>query len=163
MTRDETVKRLIECYEGYFDIHYSEASPIGLYARCDFHIHNSKYVLVKSAKLWEADCHEYVYIFSVDKLTEEVFERCRAYVIQEGDKLIDPKPGHMYTYLTAVFICDDFTKEAVKLLKRSKRYKSYKLSLNGWSEFRTFMIKADDKTFFSNKAGKESSKLVKNL
>ncbi|MCD7777566.1 MAG: hypothetical protein LUH47_03585 [Clostridiales bacterium] len=163
MTRDEMVKKLTESYEGFFDLNYYSDSPVGLFARCDFHIHNEKYVLVKSARLWEADCHEYVYIFSVKNLTEEVFERCRAYVIQEGDKLIDPKPGHMYTYLTAVFICDDFTKEAKALLKKSKRYKSYRFSLNGWSEFRTFAVRARDKVSFHNKATKESAKLVKKL
>ncbi len=163
MTRDETVKKLIESYEGYFDIHLSPNSPMGLAARCDFHIHNEKYVLVKSARLWEADCHEYVYIFSVENLTEEVFEKCRNYVISEGDKLIEPKPGHMYTYLTAVFICDDFTKGAAKLLKKSKRYKSYKLTLWGWSEFRTFAVRASDRKAFHNKAAKDSTRLLKNL
>ncbi|MCD8089024.1 MAG: hypothetical protein LUD81_00065 [Clostridiales bacterium] len=163
MTRDETVKRLIESYEGYFDIHYIPGAPLGLAARCDFHIHNSKYVLVKKARLWEADCHEYVYIFSLENLTEEVFRRCKAYVLEEGEKLIKPKPGHMYTYLTAVFICDDFTKEAVKLLKKSKHYKSYRLSLWGWSEFRTFAVRAADKVTFCNKAAKDSAKLVKKL
>ena len=66
-------------------------------------------MLVKKAKLWDADSNEYVYIFSVPELTKELYERCKAYAYEEGMKLIDPKPGHMYSYITPVFICDTCT------------------------------------------------------
>ncbi|MCD8239330.1 MAG: hypothetical protein LUC92_08350 [Clostridiales bacterium] len=165
MNREELSEKILKSYEGFFDINVpsEEGRSLGLIARCDFHMKNSKYVLVKKAKLWEADCHEYIFVFSVDELNEEGFDRCREYVLKEGEKLIDPKPGHMYTYLTAVFVCDDFTKGAKKLLKKSKHYKSYKFSLLGWSEFRTFAVRAGDGELFFNRAAKQCSKFVKEL
>ena len=163
MNRQEMVKRLLNSYESYFDIVPCEDNAIGLVARCDFHVHNEKYVLVKSARLWEADCHEYVYVFSVDNLTEEVFGKCESFVCEDGFSRVVPKSGHMYTYITAVFVCDDFTKDAVRRLKKSKHYKSYKFTLHGWADFRTFAIRASDKALYHNPAGTECSKFAKKL
>lgn len=165
MKRDELLEKVLKSYEGYFDI--NEPSPreseMGLAARCDFHMHNEKYVLVKKARLWEADCHEYIFVFSVPELNGAVFKKCRDYAVKAGEELIEPKPGHMYTYITAVFICDDFNDEAKRLLKKSKHYKSYKFSLLGWSELRTFAVRAGDKAMFCNRAAKKCSKFVKAL
>ncbi len=163
MERQEAINKILNSYESYFDIIKSPNFPPRLVARCDFHIHNEKYVLVKNAKLWEADCHEYIYVFSVDRLTEEAFSQCEAYACNEGFSLVEPKYGHMYTYITAVFVCDDFDMEAIKLLKKSKHSKSYKFSIYGWAEFRTFVVRAGDMALYYNKPGKQCSKFVKKL
>ena len=163
MTRQETVEKIVRKYEGLFDIHPIDKDDLGLVCRCDFHVHNEKFVMVKKAKLWEADCHEYVFVFSVKSFTEEYFLKCKEYVISRGEELIDPKPGHMYTYLTAVFVCDNYTEQAVKLLKKLRYGKNYRFSLYGWSDLRAFMIKADDKTLFCNKNRKEFAKFIKNI
>lgn len=163
MERKELLNKLLEVYSKYYDISLINDSETGLAARCDFHIHNEKYVLVKSAKLWEADCHEYVFVFLTEHFTEDFFKASRDYVFSEADKLIVPKEGHMYTYVTAVFICDDFDKEGVRLLKKSKRYKSYRFSLWGWSDFRTYLIRSKDKALFYNRSGKDAAKFVKKI
>ena len=113
-TREELLERMLKGYQAYFDIErYEEREDaLPLMAHCRFYVHSEKYVLVKKAKLWDADSNEYVYIFSVPELTKEIFERCKDYAYEEGMKLIDPKPGHMYSYITPVFICDTCTKEA---------------------------------------------------
>lgn len=161
-SREELTDKILDSYRAYFDVNPLEGQK-GLVARCDFHVHNEKYVLVKSAKLWQADCHEYVYVFSVPSLTQDVFKSCEEYVCREGFSLVEPKEGHMYTYITAVFVCDDFTKEAAGLLKRSRRYKSYKFSIHGWAELRVFAVRAEDKKLISNGAGRQCSKFVKKL
>ncbi len=163
MKRSELTQKILDSYKAYYDILDCHDTAPWLIARCDFHIHNEKYVLTKSAKLWEADCHEYIYVFSLDRLTEQSFKQCEAYACSEGFALVKPKPGHMYTYITAVFICDDFDEAAIKLLKKSKHYKSYKFSINGWAEFRTFVVRAGDKALHYNRPGKQCSKFVKKL
>ncbi len=163
MTRQEAVDRLIGRYKGLFDIHTMDDGGMGLVCRCDFHIHNEKFVLVKSARLWEADCHEYVFVFSVKSFTEDVFRRCSEYVVSQGEELVEPKPGHMYTYLTCVFVCDEYTREAVKLLKGFRHGRSYRFSLYGWSDWRAFMMRAEDGAFFCNKNRKEFAKFIKNI
>ena len=73
MTREEALDKLCHSYSGYFDVVRHEEPKGYLVAEAGLHIHSEKYVLVKAAKLWEADNNEYVYIFSAPVLTKEIF------------------------------------------------------------------------------------------
>ena len=64
MTRDDAVSRLCDVYGGSFDITRCGEEELPLTAKMDFYVHNSKYVLSKKAKLWEANSFEYVYTLS---------------------------------------------------------------------------------------------------
>ena len=163
MNARETAEKVIDRYKNYFDINRYEAHPLGLIARCDFHVHNEKFVLIKKAKLWETYCHEYAFVFAVSDFSPEFFRKCEEYVLSQGDELIKPGPGHMYTYITAIFVCDRYEKDAVKLLKKASHCKNYRFSFYGWSDFRAVVLKADDKTFFCNKNRKEFAKFIKNI
>lgn len=84
MTREEALDKLCHSYSGYFDVVRHEEPKGHLVAEAGLHIHSEKYVLVKAAKLWEADNNEYVYIFSVPVLTKEIFEQCREQARVDG-------------------------------------------------------------------------------
>ena len=73
MTRQEAVDKLCDVYAGSFDVTRHEEARQPLMATMDFFVHNSKYVLSKKAKLWEANSFEYVYLFSVPHLTKELY------------------------------------------------------------------------------------------
>lgn len=70
MTREEALDKLCHSYSGYFDVVRHEEPKGYLVAEAGLHIHSEKYVLVKAAKLWEADNNEYVYIFSAPRAHE---------------------------------------------------------------------------------------------
>ena len=106
MTREEALDKLCHSYSGYFDVVRHEEPKGYLVAEAGLHIHSEKYVLVKAAKLWEADNNEYVYIFSAPVLTKEIFEQCREQARADGMQLIEPGPNHMCSYITAIFLCD---------------------------------------------------------
>ena len=106
MTREEALDKLCHSYSGYFDVVRHEELKGHLVAEAGLHIHSEKYVLVKAAKLWEADNNEYVYIFSVPVLTKEIFEQCREQARVDGLQRIEPGPNHMCSYITAIFLCD---------------------------------------------------------
>ena len=106
MTRAEAVDKLMGRYAGYFDISPAEEEQVPLVATCDFHALSEKYVLSRKAKLWEASSHEYVYLFSVPHLTEEIYNSCRDYAYEHGMAKVEPGPTHMYSYITAMFLCD---------------------------------------------------------
>lgn len=165
-TRDEILERLIKSYEAYFDIEkYPDGQKDGmpLAAHCRFYVHSEKYVLVKKAKLWEADSNEYVYIFSVPELTLPVFEQCRDYAYEEGMKLVDPKPGHMYSYITSVFLCDSCTPEAKKALQKCRIYKSFHFSLYGWMDFHTALLICGETHAYTNRSGRANAKFMKKI
>ena len=135
MTRLEAIDKLCESYSVYFDVERFEENEDLLAATCFLYVHSEKYVLVKAAKLWEADSNEYVYIFNVPHLTKDVFTKCRDYAHKDGMSRIEPKPGHMCSYITALFICDTCDPDAVRALKRTRIYKklpSVLLRLDGF-------------------------------
>ena len=164
-TREELLERMLKGYQAYFDIErYEEREDdLPLMAHCRFYVHSEKYVLVKKAKLWDADSNEYVYIFSVPELTKEIFERCKDYAYEEGMKLIDPKPGHMYSYITPVFICDTCTKEAEKALMRCRIYKSFHFSLHGWMDHHTALVELSTGQIDGNLGGRHTAKILKKV
>ena len=119
MTREEALDKLCHSYSGYFDVVRHEEPKGHLVAEAGLHIHSEKYVLVKAAKLWEADNNEYVYIFSVPVLTKEIFEQCREQARADGMQRIEPGPNHMCSYITAIFLCDTCEPDALRALRRA--------------------------------------------
>ena len=136
MTRDDAVSRLCDVYGGSFDITRCGEEELPLTAKMDFYVHNSKYVLSKKAKLWEANSFEYVYLFSVPHLTKEIYQQCELLAYEQGMARIQPGPNHMYTYISAIFLCDSCDPEARKALKRCHRYQSFRRSKECGSRWR---------------------------
>lgn len=165
LTREDILEKLLENYAPYFDVDRIEENfpDVPLAATCRFYVHSEKYVLVKKAKLWEADCNEYVYIFSLPELTGNLFTSCKDYAYREGMKLIDPKPGHMYSYITAVFICERCTPEGERALKKCNIYKSFHFSWYGWMNFHATAVVREENRIFSNRMGRDNTKVMKKI
>ena len=160
MTRLEAVDKLCDSYSAYFDVERFDEEDTELAATCFLYVHSEKYVLVKAAKLWEADSNEYVYIFSVPHLTKDIFTKCRDYAYNEGMSHIEPKAGHMCSYITALFICDTADADAVKALKRTRIYKSFRLSYYGWMDFHTGVIELSTNKTSANASGRCTAQLL---
>ncbi len=163
LNREEALKKILKSYEAYFDIEEAEASELPLVAKCSFFVHSEKYVLLKKAKLWSADSNEYVYIFSVPELNREIYEKCRDYAYEQGMALIDPKPGHMYTYITALFICEHSESGAVKALKRCRLHKNFQFSLLGWMDYHTALVDLGTEKVYTNGSGHANAKFLKRI
>lgn len=165
-TREEAVDKLLQSYEVYYNIHKSEElenSDDALIARCDFYEHSQKYVLSKKAELWSADCEEFVYLFSVDKLTLDTYNRCRDFAYDDGMSRASIGPGHMYTYITPLFVCDSYDEEAVKALKKCNLYKSFRFSLHGWMDVHVAVLEVKANKIFTNRSGRRVEKVLKNV
>jgi hypothetical protein len=160
LTRETAVSRLIERYEGYFDITRHEVPEHYLEAECDFHVHSSKYVLVKKAKLWEADSNEFVFLFSVPHLTKQIYQECEKLAYDLGMAKITPGPQHMYSYITAVFVCDSCDEDARTALRRCRLYKSFKMSFWGWMDFHTGLADLEKQSAVSNNSGRTAAQML---
>ena len=135
MTRAEAADKLIDRYAGYFDISPAQEEQAPLVATCDFHAHSEKYVLSRKAKLWEAGSHEYVYLFSVPHLTEDIYNSCRDYALEHG--------------------------MAAKIALRNCRiYKSFKMAFWGWMDFHSGLAVLEEGKAFSNASGKSAAQLL---
>ena len=166
LSREQLLDRLFRGYQTYFNVERYEmerADGLPLKGCCHFFAHSEKYVLLKKAKLWEADTNEFVYVFSVPALTKELYETCKSYAYEQGMKLIDPKPGHMYSYITVVFVCDTCTMEARKALQKCRVYKSFHFSWYGWMNLHTAAIVREGTQVLTNRMGRGNAKFMKNI
>ena len=135
-TRESAIERLLKNYEPYYDIHRMINGDQSLItARCDFFEHSGQYVISKKAELWSADNEEFLYLVNVPHLTLDLFESLKNEIHEDGMGRIHVGPGHMASYITAVFVCDTCDEDARKALKKCRIYKSFHFSLHGPQEF----------------------------
>ena len=161
--RSETVlEGLKKAYTAYFDIEEINDGT-ALKARCDYHMRDSQYVLVKKAELWAAETHEYLYLWDAGHLdldgVEDIFRR----TLDDGEPRVKPHAQHMYTYLTAVALYDSADPDALAQLKKLKKRREFKLSLHGWMEFRIAAVDLSNGEITVNRAGKALAKDLRRL
>ena len=136
MTREEALDKLCHSYSGYFDVVRHEEPKGHLVAEAGLHIHSEKYVLVKAAKLWE-----------------------QARV--DGLQRIEPGPNHMCSYITAIFLCDTCEPDALRALRRTRIYKSFKLAFHGWMDYHTGVAELSTGKTAANGSGRSTAQLLK--
>lgn len=151
--RESLQNKLIESFTAYYNINYLQDVP-NLVARCDYFEHSESFAISQKANLWSADCEEFLYLFSLDHLSIEAFNNAMVYVAQDWKNRAHIGPGHMYTYVTPLFICDSFDDDAIKALKKCRIYKSFKFSVHGWMEYHTALVNSNNLEIFCNSRGK---------
>lgn len=162
---NQIVKQLISSFQSYYNINFFEEEPY-LVARCDYFEKSEKFMVSKKANLWSANAEEFIYLFYVSDLTEQIYDECMNLVAEAWPKEANIGPDHMYTYVTPIFICDSYEEKAVKKLKRCRIYKSFKFSFHGWMEYHTALVCAktegEQKTvkLFSNFRGSCVKKMI---
>jgi len=162
-SREGAVARLLDSYERYYNITRFDDEQLPLTALCEFFEHSEKYVMSKKAELWSADCEEFIYLFTMDTLTRELFEQCRDYARKDGLARANIGPGHMYTYITPVFVCNTCDAEAKKALKKCRIYQSFHFSLHGWMDFHAAVLEVDKDCISTNGAGRCVGKIMKKV
>lgn len=77
-------------------------------------------------------------------------------------KYVEPKQGHMCSYITGVIITEDHLDDKLKRLIRKFKYsKSYFFTLQGWSEVRLLLINPAKEEIIANKPGRKVIKFYK--
>ena len=135
----------------------------GLVAKAAYHEHGSGYLLSKKAVLYTADKHEYVWFFSVPQLTQELYQSFLDRVVGEGLPMVDPKPGHMSTALSAVVVCDEAEEAALEAAKKCRIRKSFQFSLKGWMEVQTVIAEMGRAAVTGNASARDTAEFLKNL
>lgn len=166
MTGKKLLDRLLESYKSSYDIEPDFDINGDIYdAHARFNVTSAKYVLVKKAELWRADCFEHAFfkcldlleVKDVEKFREEVTAYIEPVLVRGGKKL--PEKNHMYTFMTVLFICENgVSKEAKKAVTEFKYIKNYRLSVRGYSEARILVFDLKEKEIFGNRAAKDMVK-----
>ncbi|MGN0422419.1 MAG: hypothetical protein ACI4EY_06750 [Lachnospiraceae bacterium] len=163
MTGEDLLERLLKSYQSSYDIEKAYDINGDIYdAHASFNVTSAKYVLVKKAELWRANCFEHVFFRVLDQLSVEDIERYREQVVSyiepqlvRGGKKC-PEKDHMYTYMTGIFIAEDgVTDEVKKMVKRFSYVKNYRFTIRGYSEVRLLVFDLKNKKIFGNRAAKD--------
>lgn len=188
LTRSQACETLLRVYRSYYNIHRFdggesaireggagkgrtdeevieavEQNDYPLISRCDFFEHSQKYVISRKAELWSADREEFLYLFSMPELTMDLFKKCRDYVYNDGMDRMNVGPGHMYTYLTAVFLCDSCDADVIRTIKKTRIYKSFHFSLHGWMDHHTALVELSTGQIDANPGGRHTAKFLKKV
>lgn len=163
MTGSELLEKLVESYRSSFNI--EQPYPINGYvydAYASFNVSSSKYVLVKKAQLWKADCFEHTFFAHKDILKEQdltqfhqnIVDYIEPQLVREGRECT--KKDHMYTYITGIFIVEDgVTDEVKKAVKGFKFFRNYKLGFRGYSEARLLVFDMKAGKVIGNRAARD--------
>ena len=92
--------------------------------------------------------------------TRPLEEACRQ-TLELGTPLVKPHAQHMYTYLTALVLCDEADEQALRALTKKRHRREFKLSLHGWMEFRIAAVDLSTGEITTNRAGKPFGKDLK--
>ncbi len=170
MERAACMERLLDAFAGSYDIIRGETlcgRPIE--ARAEMRALNSKYVLSKKLVLWQANAFEQCLFVPADTLTADTVqdwwtfltEEAESPLVHPGEKY--PPEGHMYTWLTVIFVADRAEDAAKQTLKKLRFTKNYLLSLRGWATGRAMVIDLEKNEVIVNAAGKDMKKPIEKL
>ncbi len=162
-TRESAINRLLKGYETYYNVTRFNEERTPITARCDFFEHSQKYVVSKKAELWSADGEEFLYLLDIPHLTLALFEEWRDYVYEDGMKLLHIGPGHMYSFITPVFVCDHCDEDARAAVKKCRIYKSFHFSLHGWMDYHVAVADLSQNRIYANRSGHQTAKILKKV
>ncbi|MCI8994436.1 MAG: hypothetical protein HFI30_01925 [Lachnospiraceae bacterium] len=162
-TRGAAIQRLLKSFEAYYDVHKCEPEEAPLTARCEYFEHSEKYVISKKAELWSADSEEFLYLLDIPHLTKELYEKWRNMIYEDGMSRVNRGPGHMYSFITPVFVCDTCEEDARKALKKCRIYKSFHFSLHGWMDYHVAVVDLSKGRVDANRSGHSTAKILKNI
>ncbi len=162
MTVDEALQKLLHSYRRYYNIK-TEDVPEPFRAEAAFHTHDEQFFLVKAATLAEADSHEYVFFATSDRIGPDDVRRLDEAAWEEGMARVVPHANHRNTDIVLVVLAEQIDDDAAAYIKRCKRYRSYRHTLQGWSHYSLVAIETSTGDFFCNRRGKNLKKLFRNI
>lgn len=158
----ETTRKALKLYQGYYDIN-TEAPMSPFAAEAAFHIDGANYFLMKSAVIARQESYEYVFFAEEEHLTEERFRELDERAWEEGFSRIHPHPEHRNSDVTLVIIADRADESAKRCAKKLRRYKSYKLGIWGWTNYRVIILDEEQGELTYNRQGESLRSLFQQI
>lgn len=162
--------RTLESFSGAYDItRGAQVLSRRVDALAQMRALNSKYILSKKHVLWEANAFEHALFVQADSLTAQQAQDWFAFLTREAEpELVHPgapcpPEGHMYTYLTVIFVCGDVQEDARRAIRKLKFTKNYRFSLRGWASGRALAVDLSCGRVYANAAGREMVKHFESL
>ena len=162
MTAQEALQTLLKSYWRYYNVK-EEGVEAPFAAEAEFLSQDVQYFLVKSAKLGEADSHEYIYFATEEHLTLERAKLLDETAWSRGMSRVEPKPNHRNSDVHLVILAEKMDDDAADFLKKLRRYESYNHMLWGWSHYRVIALETSTGRLACNRMGRDLKKLFRNI
>lgn len=163
MTGQKFLEKLVDSYRSAYDIERPFIIDGDSYdAYAGFNVSSAKYVLIKKAELWRADCYEHTFFLCKQELelqelkrfNEEIINYIEPQMVRNGEKCT--KANHMYTYITGIFIVENgISEELKKQIRKFRFFKNYRFGIRGYSEARLLVFDLKNKKVLGNLAARE--------
>lgn len=150
------LKRILAAHERWYDVQRGyEYAGRTFPGYAEFHSYGEKYVLVKRAKLWGANTHEYVFFVLTDRLDEATLDDWVAFMETEGLAKVDPEQDHMSSAITLAIVADCCDDEVEKRVRKTRFRKNFAFGMRGWADLRLVVTDISAKRVYANAAGKQ--------
>ncbi len=162
MTPAQALEKILRSYRQYYNVKTQEVEePFA--AEAAFHSHDEQYFLVKSARLAEADAHEYVFFAAEDSLSLDRVRLLEETAWERGLSRVRPHANHRSTDVVLVLLAQTIDPDAADYIRRIKRYQSYRFTLQGWSAYHVIAMETSTGNLICNKRGRNLRKLLRNI
>lgn len=139
--RTDLLERILAAHQSFYDItrdYLFEGRTFPAFA--EYHTYGEKYVLVKRAKLWEVNTHDFMFFECVDELDEAHLAEDISFMQEKALRKVDAGPNHMSSALSLVIIANSTTEAARKLAKKTRFHKEYRFGFRGWTDLRLCVV-----------------------
>lgn len=147
---------LLRAHEAYFDV--TDGYSFGgrdFAGYAEFRSHSEQFVLVKRAKLWEADAYEYIFFDTVEHVDSGWVDEAFRFMTNEAIAKVEPDENHMMSFVSLVAIADTVADEAKAKIRKTRFRKSFKFGFRGWADLRMAVIDLASMDVVTNGMGKE--------
>lgn len=163
MTGQEYLDKLLVSYQSAYNIVRPYEIGGHIYdAYGAFNVTSAKYVLVKKAELWRANCFEHTFFSCKDmlgvedlgKFREEIVTYIEPELVRKGRACTEK--DHMYTYITGIFFSEKKVSDPLKKeIRRFQYFKNYRMGIRGYAQARILVFDMRERRVFGNRAAKE--------
>ena len=155
------LKRILAAHEAFFDVHRDyEFAGKSFPGFAEFHSFGEQYVLVKRAKLWEANSHEYLFFTFAETFDEAQLDEWVWFMKERGLEKVTSEPNHMSSGLALVVIADDCMEGARRAVRRVRFRKNFALGFRGWADLRVVVADLSTRCVYANAAGKQVASTI---
>ena len=162
MSPADVLTALLKSYTRYYNIETEAVEP-PFAAEAAFHTHDEQFFLVKTAKLSEAEAHEYVFFAVEEELSLDRARQLDECAWQRGLSRARPSSYHRSTDVVLVILAERIAPDAKDYIKRLKRYQSYRFTFHGWSHYQAIALETSTGILSYNRRGRELEKLFRNI
>ncbi len=162
MDLSEAMEKLLRSYSAYYNVEREDPTP-PFVAEASFHSHDERFFLVKSAKLSEAETHEYVFFAQEEHLTLERLHLLEQTAWTTGTGRVAPYASHQSSDVLLAILAGQIDGDALAEIPRLRHYQSYRHGLYGWSHFRLFALEVPSGRMACNRQGRHLKKVFQSI